>query len=156
MDSLTPEMAGWHHGLDGLESEWTPGVGDGQGGLVCCDSWDHKELDTTERLNWIEDITSPSPPSSPPLLVLMRQEMQEMQAWSLDQDNSLEEEMAAYPSIFAWKISWTEEPDRLRSMGSQRIHHDWPTEHTCNWQRCTCLMYIFGWICTCEYTCDNF
>ena len=33
------EMARWHHGLDGCESEWTPGVGDGQGGLVCCDSW---------------------------------------------------------------------------------------------------------------------
>ena len=33
------EMAGWHHRLDGRESEWTPGVGDGQGGLACCDSW---------------------------------------------------------------------------------------------------------------------
>ena len=48
------EMAGWHHGLDGRESEWTPGVGDGQGGLACCDSWGHKESDTTERLNWTE------------------------------------------------------------------------------------------------------
>ena len=48
------EMAGWHHGLDGCESEWPPGVGDGQGGLVCCDSWGRKELDTTERLNWTE------------------------------------------------------------------------------------------------------
>ena len=45
------EMAGWHHGLDGRESECTPGVGDGQGGLECCDSWGCKELDTTERLN---------------------------------------------------------------------------------------------------------
>ena len=48
------ETAGWHHGLDGGESEWTPGVGDGQGGLACCDSRDRKELDTTERLNWTE------------------------------------------------------------------------------------------------------
>ena len=48
------EMAGWHHRLDGLEFEWTPGVGDGQGGLACCDSWGHKESDTTERLNWTE------------------------------------------------------------------------------------------------------
>ena len=48
------EMAGWHHWLDGRESEWTPGVGDGQGSLECCDSWVHKELDTTERLNWTE------------------------------------------------------------------------------------------------------
>ena len=46
------EMAEWHHWLDGCESEWTPGVGDGQGGLACCDSWGHKESDKTERLNW--------------------------------------------------------------------------------------------------------
>ena len=46
------EMAGWHHRLDGHESEWTPGDGDGQGGLACCDSWGCKESDTTEWLNW--------------------------------------------------------------------------------------------------------
>ena len=44
-------MAGWHHGLDERESECTLGVSDGQGGLVCCDSWGRKESDTTERLN---------------------------------------------------------------------------------------------------------
>ena len=43
------EMASWHHLL-----EWTPGDGDGQGGLVCCGSWDRKDSDTTERLNWSE------------------------------------------------------------------------------------------------------
>ena len=48
------EMAGWHHGLDGRESEWTPGDGAGRGGLACCDSWGRKESDTTERLNWTE------------------------------------------------------------------------------------------------------
>ena len=48
------EMAGWHHGLDGRESEWTLRDGDGQGGLARCDSWGRKELDTTERLNWTE------------------------------------------------------------------------------------------------------
>ena len=48
------EMAGWHYQLDGHESEWTPGVGDGQGGLVCCDSWGCKESDRTEQLNWTE------------------------------------------------------------------------------------------------------
>ena len=46
------EMAGWHLRLDGCESEWTPGVGDGQGVLACCNSWGHKELDLTEQLNW--------------------------------------------------------------------------------------------------------
>ena len=50
------EMAGWHHLLDGHEFEWTPGVGDGQGGLECCDSWGRKESDTTERLNWTDGI----------------------------------------------------------------------------------------------------
>ena len=48
------EMAGWHHWLDGRESEWTLGVGDGQGGLACCDSWGCKESDMTEWLNWAE------------------------------------------------------------------------------------------------------
>ena len=47
------EMAGWHHQLDGHEFEWTPGVGDGQGGLACCSPWGRKESDTTEtELNW--------------------------------------------------------------------------------------------------------
>ena len=52
--STEDEMAGWHHWLDGCESEWTLGVGDGQGGLACCDSWGRKESDKTERLNWTE------------------------------------------------------------------------------------------------------
>ena len=50
------EMAGWHHWLDGHEFEWTPGVGDGQGGLACCNSWGSKESDMTERLNWSVDV----------------------------------------------------------------------------------------------------
>ena len=45
------EMFGWHHRLDGHEFEQAPEVGDGQGSLVCCSSWGHKESDTTERLN---------------------------------------------------------------------------------------------------------
>ena len=48
------EMVGWHHRLNGHGFGWTPGVGDGQGGLVCCGSWSRKELDTTKRLNWTE------------------------------------------------------------------------------------------------------
>ena len=44
-------MVGWHHRIDGRGFEWIPGVGDGQGGLVCCASWGHKELEMTERLN---------------------------------------------------------------------------------------------------------
>ena len=48
------EMAGWHYQLDGQEFEWTPEIGDGQEGLACCDSWGHKESDTTELQNWRE------------------------------------------------------------------------------------------------------
>ena len=48
------EIVGWHHQLDGREFKWTPGVGDGQGGLACCNSWGPKESDTTEQLNWTE------------------------------------------------------------------------------------------------------
>ena len=48
------EMAGWHHWLDGRQSGWTLGVGDGQGGLACCDSWGRKESDMTEQWNWTE------------------------------------------------------------------------------------------------------
>ena len=48
------KMAEWHHWLDAHEFEWTLGVGDGQGGLACCDSWGLKESDTSERLNWTE------------------------------------------------------------------------------------------------------
>ena len=46
------KMVGWHHWFDAHEFEQAPGVGDGQGGLVCCSSWGRRELDTTERLNW--------------------------------------------------------------------------------------------------------
>ena len=45
------EMVGGHHRLNGREFEQALGVGDGQGSLVCCSPWGHKELDTTERLN---------------------------------------------------------------------------------------------------------
>ena len=51
------EIPGWHHWLDGHEFGCTPGVGDGQGGLACCDSWGRKESDKTEWLNWkISDV----------------------------------------------------------------------------------------------------
>ena len=49
-------MAGWHHWLNGHEFEWTLRVGDGQGGLLCCNSWGLKESDTTEWQNWTELI----------------------------------------------------------------------------------------------------
>ena len=50
------EMVGWHHRHNGHGFGWTPGVGDGQGGLVCCGSRGRKESDTTEQLNWTETL----------------------------------------------------------------------------------------------------
>ena len=47
-------MVGWHHQLNGHEFEQAPGVGDEQGGLVCCSPWGYKDSDTTEWLNWSE------------------------------------------------------------------------------------------------------
>ena len=48
------EIVGWHHRLNGREFEQDPGVGDGQGGLVCCNPWGRKESDMTKQLNWTE------------------------------------------------------------------------------------------------------
>ena len=55
------EMAGWHHRLNGHGFGWTPGVGDGQGGLAYCGSWGRKELDMTEwrtEWNWVMNLSS--------------------------------------------------------------------------------------------------
>ena len=65
------EMAGWHHWLDGHEFEWTPGVGDGQGGLACCNSWGLKELDMTEWLNWVSTVSHAVPVSSSATIYMM-------------------------------------------------------------------------------------
>ena len=51
-ETTEDEMVGWPYRLNGHECGWTPGVGDGQGGLACCSPWGRKGLDTTERLNW--------------------------------------------------------------------------------------------------------
>ena len=55
-----------------------------------------------------------------------------LQTWvrSLDQENPQEKEMATHSSIFAWRIPWTEEPDELQSMESQRVGHDWVSNFT--------------------------
>ena len=45
------DMAGWHHRLNGHESEQAPGESEGQGSLACCSPWGLKELDTAEQLN---------------------------------------------------------------------------------------------------------
>ena len=56
--------------------------------------------------------------------------MQEMQVQSMDVEDPLEEGMATHTSILAWKTPWTEEPGKLQSLGSQRVRHNWASEHT--------------------------
>ena len=51
-DMTEDEMVGWHHWLNRHEFEQAPEIGDGQGSLVCCSPWGHKESDMTEQLNW--------------------------------------------------------------------------------------------------------
>ena len=63
------EMVWWHHRLDGHEFEQASGVGDGQGSLVYCSPWSHRESDTTERLNWTEGNEDKKDPGSEDLLL---------------------------------------------------------------------------------------
>ena len=90
------EMIGWHHQLDGRESEQAPGVGDGQGSLACCSPWSRKESDMTEQLNWTQTVGFPVGS-----VVKNSPNNQEMRVQTLDQEDPLEKEMAAQPSILA-------------------------------------------------------
>ena len=140
-------MAGWHHQLYGCEFEWTLGVGDGQGGLVCCSSWDHKESDTTEWLNWTElSATYCQRRQRQHTPVLLpgkshgRRSLVSCSPWGHEESKSwiglsdftftfhfhaLEKEMATHSSVLAWRIPGMGEPGGLQSMGSHRVEHDW-------------------------------
>ena len=61
--------------------------------------------------------------------------MQETWVWFLGWEDPLEKGMATHSSVLAWRIPWTEEPGGLQSMGSQRVRHNWGTEHTHSWNR---------------------
>ena len=61
--------------------------------------------------------------------------MQETQVQSLGQEDLLEEEIATDSNILAWKIPWTVESGWLQSMGSQKVRHNWVTEHACTVDR---------------------
>ena len=84
------EMVGWHHQPNRHEFEQAPGVGDGEGSIACCSPWGHKELDTTEQLNWYMEYGN----------------IPWRRAWE------------PTPVFFPGESPWTEEPGRLQSMGS--------------------------------------
>ena len=108
------EMVAWHHQLDGHESDWALGVGDRQGSLACCSPWGHKELDTTEWLNWTDSGT---------VTFLIERHLSQWHLLSI----VLLKGIATHSSIPAWRIPWTEELGGLQSMRSQRVGHDWVT-----------------------------
>ena len=93
--------------LDGITDsmnvfEWTPGDGDGQGGLVCCDSWVRKESDTTERLNWTElNVLVVSNRIMASICNSNLTSMQEIQVQSLGWEDPLEKGMSTHASILA-------------------------------------------------------
>ena len=109
------EMIGWHYRLDGHGFGWTPGVGDGQGGLARCGSWGHKELDTTERLNWTE----------------------------LNLEFLLYYGPETHSSVLAWRIPGMAEPGGLPSMGLHRVGHDW-SDLAAAWARNFLNAFIFS------------
>ena len=132
------EMAGWHHWLDGCESEWTPGDGDGQGGLACCDSWGHSQTRLSDwiELNWTEWVYC-FPGGSGGT----------ESACNVGDSGSIPgsgrspgEGNGNHSSILSRRIPWTEEPSRLQSMGSQRVAPDWAT----NTFHLTCFMPTVG------------
>jgi len=90
------EMAGWHCWLNERESQWTLGVGDGQGGLVCCDSWGRKESDTTEQLIWSEAFLNLAALSSALETGL------EKQPWNLWR-KGLQSERFVLPTVLVWR-----------------------------------------------------
>ena len=102
------EMVGCNHWHNGHGFGWTPGVGDGQGGLVCCGSWGRKELDMTERLNWTNYNMG-----FPGGLIGSFLPMQKIWVQSLHQEDPLENGRATSSSIIAKEIPWTEEPGGL-------------------------------------------
>ena len=103
-----------------------PGESHRRRSLASCSPWVCKELDVTGGLSIAQsNILKMGEGSS---MALVRKNpldgRQETCVQSLDQQDSLEVEMAALSSIFAWRIPWTEEPDWLQSIGSQRVGHN--------------------------------
>ena len=119
-------MAGWHHQLDGYEFEWTPGVGDGQGGLVCCNSWGRRV-----GHDWVTELTDW-------WLSRLKKEKKKKSACNSGDPSlipgseiSLGEVNGTHSSVLAWRTPWIEESGGLQSMGSQRVRHSWATNtHT--------------------------
>ena len=107
-------MVGWHHQLNGHGFEQTLGDGEGQGSLVCCSPWGHKESDMTERLN---NDTGPKEGADSSIYQIIRSQQ-------LNKFLCPCNIVVTHSSVLAWRIPGTGEPGGLPSMGSHRVGHD--------------------------------
>ena len=98
----------------------------GQRSLAGCSPWGCKELDVTKGLSTAQSSTLKMGEGHGVALVIKNplDRRPETRVQSRDREDPLEEEMATLSSIFAWRIPWTEEPEWLQSIGSQRVGHD--------------------------------
>ena len=135
-------QVGWHHWLDGHESEQAPGVGDGQGSLACCSPWGRKESDMTEWLNWMIRWKDWCWSWSSNTLAAWWEELthwkklwycERLKAGGDGGDRGWDGWMASLTQwTWVWTSSrscwWIGKPGVLQSMGSQRVRHNWETE----------------------------
>ena len=77
--------------------------------------------------------------------------MREMQVWSLSWKDPLEEGMTTHSSILGWRVPWTEEPDGLQSMGSQRVWHNWAHAKAYSWREEGGERKCWGWLFCLEF-----
>ena len=144
-------MAGWHHWLDGRESEWTLGVGDGQGGLACCNSWGRKESDMTEQLIWSDWKNHGLPRWSQWSRTHLPMQVDLRGVGSIPGSGRSPGRRHSNPLILAWRIPWTDEPGRLQSIGSHRVRHNWSnlahTEKTISLTRQTFIGLAKWYLC---------
>ena len=156
------EMAGWHHRLNGCKFEWTPGVGDGQGSLACCNSWGCKESDTTEWLNWTELSLAAAAAKSLQSFLTLCDPIDSSPSGSavpgILQARTLEWVAISFSNAWKWKVKvkslihvqllatpWTAAYQAPPSMGFSRQEY-WSGLRFYDSKACLCVLWILpGW-----------
>ena len=136
-------MAGWHHRLNGLGFGWTPGVGDRQGGLVCCGLWGRKESDTTEQLNWTE-LPVASVQISKQWIQSKRTGKSKLDLWSEKTDHT--EENAKSEGLFL-QSHWLRVLIRARQRSLNPLYNVmWIFMFCYSGMNCTIILIIESWL----------